>query len=48
VNTAAINAPGCAGEIEGKFVMPRERHVSPSGAQSATNPRIRYCRGLRG
>ena len=26
--------------------MPRDRHVSPSGAHTATKPRIMYCRGV--
>ena len=36
-----------ASEIAGIAVMPRERQVSPSGAQTATRPRIRYWRGER-
>ena len=31
--------------MAGRLVMPRERQVSPSGAQRATSPRIMYCRG---
>src|SRR6201989_696816 len=46
VNTALTSDSGCASEIDGREVMPRDRHVSPRGADSATSPRIIYCRGV--
>ena len=45
VKTAAMSVAGCASEIAGRLFMPRERQVSPSGAQIATVARIKYWRG---
>jgi hypothetical protein len=40
-----MRAPEWASEMEGIAVMPRERQLSPKGAQTATRARIKYWRG---